>query len=291
MLDKKKIYYFIENITPPFVFKILKANFLYKYVKDFFTKFSKQRIPEIVTIQKGTLSGAKLFLCPEGNWQKEMMNDTYDSELFDYVQKKNWEGKVIYDIGAHIGYHSLKFSELVGASGSVYAFEPNKVNVERFEKILSINSPTFENVRIFDVALSDKEGTTDFFSTENIEGGTSTGGFVDEADTLWTRDTYINKTGFLSSKVEIKTLDKLIDSKEILKPDLLKIDVEGAEQLVLSGFLKHLPESQPIILIEFHSIYSAYSCMKILTKHNYKTTLLKKESDGRVMIVAEPLKN
>ena len=137
--------------------------------------------------------------------------------------------------------------------------------------------------------MSDKSGVTKFLSTNDIENGTSTGGFIDDASTIWPKEVFIEKTGFKVSEVSIETIDDLVKNKKILPPDLLKIDVEGAEQLVLVGAKQTITAHHPIIIVEFHSTYSAYACMEILNNFRYKTRILKKETDGRVMVVAEPI--
>jgi hypothetical protein len=84
------------------------------------------------------------------------------------------------------------------------------------------------------------------------------------------------------------TIDNLINTGKMLPPDLLKIDVEGAEQLVLAGAVKTINKYHPRIIVEFHSMYSTYSCMNQLKELGYSTEILKQEPDGRIMIIAEP---
>ena len=68
---------------------------------------------------------------------------------------------------------------------------------------------------------------------------------------------------------------------------MLKIDVEGAEHLVIAGALHTLTTYHPTLIIEFHSIFSAYTCMSIICNYSYEIEFLKKETDGRVMIIAQ----
>ncbi len=225
---------------------------------------------------------------PTGEWQKEMLAGTYDKELFAILKPLITEKEtVMYDIGAHICFHALAFAHDVGEKGHVYAFEPNPANVARAQEIIDLNPTLKPRITLLHTALSNTSGTTTFLSTDDIEGGTSTGGFIDDATTLWERDRYTEKVGFKTSPVTIATIDELIEKGTIKAPHIMKVDVEGAEQLVLTGAEKTLREHHPIIIVEFHSIFSAYSSMAILHEHNYNTSVLKQEPDGRVMILAK----
>src|SRR5438105_4048967 len=77
------------------------------------------------------LAGVKMFFDPSGAWQKKILEGAYDSFLFKKISDLKPEGKTIYDIGAHIGFHSLYFAKLVGQKGAVASFEPNKANFDR----------------------------------------------------------------------------------------------------------------------------------------------------------------
>ncbi len=287
MPNKLQIYRFFENITPPLLFHVFKQSFVYTWIIQQIKNRAKQINPTEVTILNGDLSGYKLLLGRSDGWQKDMTEGVYDHELFTYLKRLNLEHKVVYDIGAHIGYHSLAFATYVKKNGHVYAFEPNPANFKRAEAIIKLNTSIEPNITIFNMALSDKSGSTKFLSTDDIEGGTSSGGFIDEASTIWPKEVFLEKTGFKVSEVSLATIDELVATKKILAPDLLKIDVEGAEQLVLFGAQKTLQQNHPIIIVEFHSTYSAYSCMQILSNLNYSSEILKHEPDGRVMIVAK----
>ena len=282
-ISKGTIYALIENITPPIIFKSIKNSSVYKRVVYSMKNDSLNTSAQTIRIEAGDIEGYTLKLDPDGNWQREMLLGTYDKELFSYLKKENLSGKVIYDIGAHICYHSLIFSSYVGKNGQVFAFEPNPTNFTRSKEIIALN-PEIQNIKVFDLALSDFVGTTNFLSSEDIELGTSSGGFIDEASTLWNRSDYLEKTGFTESQVKVETIDSLVNQKIITAPDVMKIDVEGAEQLTLAGASETISKHHPIIIVEFHSIFSAYKCMEILTQNKYNTVLLKKEPDGRVLI-------
>ena len=143
------------------------------------------------------------------------------------------EGSVVIDVGANIGYYTRIASNLVGAKGQVFAFEPSPNALS----VLRQNTNDLSNVRIFPVALSDSEGEARFFVRKN--GGTSSL----EADS--------------SSQeviVKITTLDSLlIDVQEV---EFIKIDVEGFEPEVLRGAESLIKRHRPIIYLEYFEHYA-----------------------------------
>lgn len=288
MTLKAHIYGITEAITPPLLFRLFKGSLLYRLLVRLTRAFAPTTQTSVETISVGVLTGSKLRLDTTGAWQQDMLKDSYDAELFAALSALDIAGATVYDIGAHVGYHSLKFAALSGTHGHVYAFEPNPTNNLRIKEHLELNPTLAPRITLCPYALSNTVGETTFISSSDVDGGTSSGGFIDDASTLWAKNDYIEKTGFTRSTVKEDTIDNLVASGVVLPPFLMKIDVEGAEQLVLSGAHQTLTTHRPHILVEFHSIFSAYDCMRQLAELGYQTKLLKREGDGRVMIFAHP---
>jgi len=201
--------------------------------------------------------------------------------------KKNLDlnGKNILDIGAHIGYYTMCFSELVGNTGSVYAFEPNIFNVERMKLILSRNDELKSRIKIYDIAISDKTGDLEFNFSSNIDIGTSSGGFVKNAHTPFNEDVY-KDVGFKKMNVKTISLDRFISEKtKDIVPYLLKIDVEGAEYLVLEGAKSTIKKYRPFLLIEVHSIFNMFKICDFFYPLGYTIKLL---TESACFIIATP---
>lgn len=277
-----------------------------RQIKDMIKKFSKNMIPPLLyefirqkiktktfrplwnELKHKPLNGIKLFFDPNGSWQKKMLNGSYDSFLFDRLKTMNLEGKIIFDIGAHIGYHSIYFSRLVGKNGKIFAFEPHPKNIERLRLILEKNKNELDNISVYDFAVSDKIGTEEFNLNEDIESGRSSGNFIGHADTFWDRSVYLEK-GFNKTSVKTFSIDSLKDNLSIDKlPDIMKIDVEGAEYLVLLGAKQILKTKKPILFIEIHSILNMFNVASFLFSLEYNLTILRKESSGICFIEATP---
>lgn len=282
-----KFYKFARQTIPPFLFEICKNSNIYKRSKPFLKKiFGIKLVPQWSRVKVGMLKDVWLYFYPEGEWQKKMLAEDYDKELFDSIRNLNLKGKTIFDIGSHIGYHSIFFSRLVGVDGKIYAFEPNPFNVKRIKENIVKNS--IRNIEVRNIALSSKNTETDFIFSEDIENGTSSGGFIDESDTFYNKSTYETEIGFKRMKIPTKKIDDLDELRDKnLKVDILKIDVEGAESLVLEGGMETILRDKPIILIEIHTISNMFYFMNYINAIGYTNKLLKREPDGRHLIMAK----
>jgi FkbM family methyltransferase len=215
-----------------------------------------------------------------------MIIGNHDYFFTDYLKKINLEGKIIFDIGAHIGFDTLFFAKAVGEKGKVYAFEPNTHNKERLDLIIEHNKHLSERIKTFDVAISNKKGTVDFIFTDRVDEGSSSGSFIDDAHTIWEKGIYEREVGFKRTAVKTVPLDEIHGIGITDSPALIKIDVEGAEFLVVEGAKKLLKEKHPILFIEIHSIFNMLKVGADLRDLGYKIELLKEEEDGRCFIVA-----
>lgn len=162
--------------------------------------------------------------------------DLFERYELDVVRRIVQVGDTILDAGANIGYYSLKLSEMCGPSGSVFAFEPDPENF----KVLSLNVETNKasNVRLFNCALSDFDGTARLFRSATNAGDYS----------------LFPRVGPTKPPVDVacRRIDSITDLIT-RSPRLIKIDVQGLEAAVLRGatnsFKKWNP--RPVILLEF----------------------------------------
>jgi len=142
----------------------------------------------------------------------------------------------VIDVGANIGIWTIGAAKRTGASGKVHAFEPFAVNFERLLSNIELNRVS--NVVTQQMALSDRAGKLEFFPSPNMNSGV---GLL--APKSWNVRTV---------QVEAITLDDYCAQHHIT-PDVLKIDVEGAELLVLKGASRLLASpSPPAIVFEMN---------------------------------------
>jgi FkbM family methyltransferase len=194
------------------------------------------------------------------------MTDNYEPEtlrIFDSVLK---EGDSVIIAGAHQGFFVLYLAALVGQTGKVYAFEPEKKNFA----ILSEKAKGIENVEINNFALGEREASAKFYFNSDNDGGHA----------LW--DVSINPNNVLSQanptieNVEVKTIDSLFpDGIENLK--LLMLDAEGSEHSIIKGGINTIADSEtPYIICEINNfamnrcMTSQLSLRSYLSMYGYK---------------------
>ena len=252
---------------------------------DVYNRLKQKKIdskPEWVKIEDGPAKGLMLYLDVNSfiGW-KEMVEGKYDLVMFNRIRKLESEVKVVYDVGAHFGYSSMVLRTLF-KNTKVYAFEPNEANLKAFNTHLSNNN--ISGIAIVPVAISDFNGKSVFFANNDVQSSRSTGSFLEGTLTPLSSESYQD---FVPTEVKVKTLDAIIEEK-FPAPDLIKIDVEGAENKVLRGASKLL-KNKPKLLIEIHSIRSMYDVLNLLKDYGYKSELLDdpKESLTRCFMFCE----
>lgn len=146
------------------------------------------------------------------------------------------KGMVILDIGANIGDTAFNFCKYTGATGMVYAFEPVDTTFNKLRKNASLNN--FQNIQIFNVALSDKK--------EELVFGYS---WNQNSSAILMRKS-VSETNSNMGKATAISLDEFLAENKINKVDFIKLDVEGFEKFVLTGASKTLTEFKPILYVE-----------------------------------------
>jgi FkbM family methyltransferase len=161
--------------------------------------------------------------------------DQYELPAVKLFQSLVKPGDRVFDVGANLGYHSLWLSTLVGAEGTVLAFEP--VNYLYRSLVNSIKENGFEDrCRAFNCAVSDQAGRG---TIRHAVGTLNFGGahLVEAA----------NKDDHAYDEVEIRVLTEFQSEKRC---SLVKVDVEGAELKVLRGGSDLLRRDRPAVFTE-----------------------------------------
>jgi FkbM family methyltransferase len=156
-----------------------------------------------------------------------------------YLVSSVSRGQTLMDIGAHKAGYTWWMVKQLGSSGMVYAFEPQLHLYNYINRIKDMLR--WDNVQVENLALSDEAQTSTLYipvsrGRKSSPGATLTGGGEGGTDVL-------------TETVGTETLDSYCNSKAV-RPDFLKIDVEGNELKVLRGGIKTLKACKPRILIE-----------------------------------------
>lgn len=185
------------------------------------------------------VNGFRMFLNSkdQGEVKDILLRGVYDKLETSIVSQSVKEGDTALDIGAHIGYFTLILARAVGETGKVFAFEPEPKNFLMLKKNIEVNK--FQNTVLENIALSSFAGKTNLFLDKDNLGNMS---FSKE------NIPYVSFGGSIS--VESQTLDDY--AKKIgQKISFIKMDVQGAEGLVLRGGVNLLKTQKPLILMEF----------------------------------------
>jgi FkbM family methyltransferase len=172
-----------------------------------------------------------------------------------------YPGDVVYDVGANVGFFTVLVARLVGKDGHVYAFEPVPDNIAAVQHNLGLNKMT--QVTVLQQAVSDEVGEGKLLLAHYSGGAT------------------LDKVGAppdLKGEllVPLTTLDALTEQPDYLQPNLVKIDVEGAEINVLRGMTWLLKNAKPTLLYEIDDgELAAYEkkvdeCAAFLREHEYE---------------------
>ncbi len=246
--------------------------------------------PDWVRVAGGPLEGGWLFLDTDSAayWEREMAAGCFDP--FIYEELRRWgsvAGATFWDVGAHIGYHSLCFAALAGERGQVVSFEPNPYNVERFRLHLERNPVLAGRITLLLEALSNADGEASFEFSPTVDDGTSTGSHLLAASLPCDPSEYAN---FARTTVKTLRADTLLREGRRRPPTVVKIDVEGAEQLVLEGASELLTNTRPLLFVEVHNISQMFYVQKLLLGAQYTMDILDAEhaSLSRCFVIARP---
>ena len=185
-----------------------------------------------------TLLGFDLLLDPSDYFSYLLIRDgIFEAPESDLVSRLVRQGDTCIDAGSHVGYYTCFLAHLVGESGRVYAFDANPEACEAAKRNLSLNGMTWAEVS--NMALSDHEGSLQFHVSSDDQTGLSSVGSIPSS----------KKT----IHVPCGRLETLLDNRGINHVRLLKIDVEGSEEMVLSGLGRFLTEHlTDFILVELY---------------------------------------
>lgn len=144
-------------------------------------------------------------------------------------------GDAFFDVGANVGFFSILAGRIVGSTGAVYAFEPVPQNAFRVENNARLNN--LHNIEVMKIALSNHCGKSELLLARHSGGAVLKGAGIPPDYTE-------------SLEVEVYTMDAVLEKEQLRPPDLIKIDVEGAELDVLRGMSGIIRKYGPRIIIE-----------------------------------------
>jgi FkbM family methyltransferase len=175
-------------------------------------------------------------------------------------------GGTFIDVGAQIGWYSLRAARVVGPTGRVIAVEPNRETLTNLRD--NIRASVDDKVIVVaPVACSDSEGTMVFYPGPRSNTG---------ASSLSLKNAEEDGPVSTSYPVHTRRLDDIVKEAGITRVDAVKIDVQGAELLVLKGAVGTLERYRPVICLELYEPdlesmgTSAQQVIAFMMSHGYK---------------------
>ncbi|RMF12398.1 MAG: FkbM family methyltransferase [Alphaproteobacteria bacterium] len=192
-----------------------------------------------------------------------MIIGRYEPEIESKLAELCGDVQVAYDLGAHVGFLSLVLARsLPDEGGEVHAFEPSPPELAKLRELVACNDLA-DRLRVHEIAVCDTVGKLSF----NMGSGSTTG-ILDKVSKPRHRE---NRQAI---EVEATTLDEFVGREGIRPPDVIKVDVEGAEATVMKGASKVLSELRPKLVVEVHGPNPCRDTIEVLLQHSYQVSLL-----------------
>ncbi len=206
---------------------------------------------------------------------------SYEPRLHKYIDRFVGEGSICMDVGANLGAIAMHLGENVKPDGQVICFEPipsvsNRLNqhVKRngLEPIISVEH----------VALSNKCEQTQMAIAKETHVNQGMSSLVE-----WEHQELTQ-----SISVECMTLDHYVEVKRLQRLDFMKIDIQGAEPLLLEGGNNAFQKLKPVVAMEIAptsleaSHYSSQKIIAMMEDMGYNGWLLDRHGNLNVQITA-----
>ena len=196
---------------------------------------------------------------------------SYEPEVSAAVRKVLGHGGTFVDVGANVGWFSLLGASLVGPSGRVIAIEPNPLNVALLRDSAKDNG--FDNIDMLTMALAAKPGAI-ALETDGSNGRITP---IDGPPAEPIEASFV---------VAARPLDDVLSDARVTRVDAIKIDVEGAEPLVLKGAGETITRYRPVLISEFYPLAldsspwgNANGYLAMLRAFGYRLSVIGSEGD------------
>jgi len=161
----------------------------------------------------------------------------FEEPVFETFRTLLRPGMTVFDIGANFGLYAVVAARTVGAEGKVFAFEPASVR-EVLADHVRLNG-VGDRVEVVPMVVTDEPGEAEFWEPEDARLASLSRAAAErnQAPTAHTE--------------RATSVDAFCESRKVM-PDVLKIDVEGAEASVLRGARRFLERRHGTLILEVH---------------------------------------
>ncbi len=261
----------VENKFKPF------STFTYEEIKNLNEYFELRQ--SICKITKN-IYAYKNYKLPVNQFEASTF---INKNKIDHIKNKNWTKKTIIDVGAYIGDSFIMLNSELKSMGitdlpTIHSFEPDKNNFEALKKTMEMNN--IENVIAHNVLLGDTSKIVDFFQLNFVAGLSGVRKLHSPQDSI---------------KTNMIDFDTYASNNKISDIGLIKVDIEGAEQLFLKGAKKTIEKYRPTLLLSiYHNPEDFFEIKPMIEEWDlgYKFTILKPELGqilNETLLIAEVL--
>jgi len=173
----------------------------------------------------------ELFLYDSPAFKDFLKDNPHEAGEVKFLELIAQEGMYAIDIGANIGITTVAIAKRIRGGGKLYSFEP----MPEYSNILKENifSNRLENVKVYELAVTDQVGRSPFYQKELSSG-------------------IIFEQGAKQFEVPTTTIDRFLTAEKIGRINLINMDCEGSELLVLRGAEETLSKNKVKIFCEIH---------------------------------------
>jgi len=239
------------------------------------TRILKRRAPELHEAMKRVWRGSQLPVPKRLNGKLTLVSPNLigasptEPHVLRWIHELLQPGNTFFDVGAHYGWMSLAACHRVGTKGKVVAFEPSPPLLACLQYNKKANR--FQQLEIVAKAVTESDGKVVSLYLAN-QGDSFLNSLVDHPMEPVAGVTQQKAT----IEVQTVTLDDFTKTRK-LQPDLVKIDVEGAELSVLRGCQRLLAECRPRFIVAVHPTWmppgqKSTQLFELFHDHGYRLT-------------------
>lgn len=190
---------------------------------------------------------------------KGVWTGTYEIDFATRLAAHVPPGGIAYDIG---GWHGF-FAGVMAAQGAreVHVFEPLSQNTERIRELIALNPA--KSITLHACAVGERDTEMDLMVMPETSMAK-----------LETSTFQASETSGTKVRVKLRGIDSIIAHSEAPPPSLMKIDVEGAEVMVLEGARETIRRHRPVIFVEVHSAALLEKCRQFLKAEDYRIEMI-----------------
>ncbi len=204
-------------------------------------------------IRSGPLSGMQYYQYRWSTPREDLVETNWEDEAVGAFSKLIAGKKRVFDVGANWGFYVLLAHKHRDAGCKIVAFEPHPQSAGELRTQIELND--IGHADVVQAAMSDRAGTLEFLDTGSAIGQKIAG--LDE--------------GFAKArKLCVPTLTLDGAAEKYGAPDLIKLDVEGAENLVLEGGKKVMTEHRPAMVVEVHGEERCGRFYELMKAYGYR---------------------